>query len=140
MATINARYMSYGIFREQMKAVSKTENFKASDVAIGAGYAYQFEEDWTIGGGLNFITSKIDNYTSSAISGTAGITYHNKKNKETALLFSEILDISSNLSTEQGKPSIQCRFGYTRILKEFLWRLPLRHMIYRNLIFLPSIM
>jgi hypothetical protein len=32
------------------------------------------------------VTSKIDNYTSSAISGTAGITYHNKKRKEGPLL------------------------------------------------------
>jgi hypothetical protein len=62
MATINARYMSYGNIPRT--TVLKTVSFQLRMLQL-SGYAYQFEEDWTIGGGLNFITSKIDNYTSS---------------------------------------------------------------------------
>ena len=38
------------------------------DASFGVGYAYQFDDDFTIGANVNYLTSKIDNYTSSAIS------------------------------------------------------------------------
>ncbi|WP_419867800.1 type IX secretion system protein PorQ [Chryseobacterium sp. CT-SW4] len=118
MVTANARYMSYGSIPRTDESGLENGEFTASDVAIGAGYAYQFEEDWTIGGGLNFITSKIDNYTSSAISGTAGITYHNKKNKEVASLV--LRNFGYQLSSFNGvRENLPFRIdlGYTKILK-----------------------
>ncbi|AZB26224.1 type IX secretion system protein PorQ [Chryseobacterium bernardetii] len=120
MATINARYMSYGSIPRTDENGFQDGEYKASDVAIGAGYAYQFEEDWTIGGGLNFITSKIDNYTSSAISGTAGITYHNKKNKEvlSLVLRNFGFQLKSFNGTRENLP-FRVDVGYTRILKNF---------------------
>lgn len=118
MATINARYMSYGDIPRTDESGFENGTFKASDVAIGAGYAYQFEEDWTIGGGLNFITSKIDNYTSSAISGNAGITYHNRKNKETAsLVFRNFGYQFESFNGTREKLPFRVDLGYTRILK-----------------------
>ncbi|CAM2995508.1 penicillin-binding protein [Chryseobacterium flavum] len=120
MATINARYMSYGSIPRTDESGFENGEFKASDVAIGAGYAYQFEEDWTIGGGINFVTSKIDNYTSSAISGTAGITYHNKKNKEALSLV--LRNFGFQLKSFNGvRENLPFRvdLGYTRILKNF---------------------
>lgn len=107
MATINARYMSYGSTPRTDDSGFQDGEFKASDVAIGAGYAYQFEEDWTIGGGLNFVTSKIDNYTSSAISGTAGITYHNKKNKEVLSLVMRNFGFQLKSFNGERKSSLQ---------------------------------
>ncbi|SDI38695.1 type IX secretion system protein PorQ [Chryseobacterium jejuense] len=120
MATINARYMSYGSIPRTDESGFQDGEYKASDVAIGAGYAYQFEEDWTIGGGLNFVTSKIDNYTSSAISGTAGITYHNKKNKEvlSLVLRNFGFQLKSFNGTRENLP-FRVDIGYTRILKNF---------------------
>jgi len=118
MATVNARYMSYGSIPRTDESGYENGTFSASDVAIGAGYAYQFEEDWTIGGGLNFITSKIDNYTSSAIAGTAGITYHNKKSKEVASLVLRNFgyQFKSFNGTRENLP-FRIDLGYTRTLK-----------------------
>ncbi|MBV8326746.1 type IX secretion system protein PorQ [Chryseobacterium sp.] len=120
MVTINARYMSYGSIPRTDEAGFENGEFKASDVAVGGGYAYQFEEDWTIGGGINFITSKIDNYTSSALSGTAGITYHNKKNKEVLSLV--LRNFGFQLQSFNGvKENLPFRIdlGYTKTLKNF---------------------
>jgi hypothetical protein len=118
MATINARYMSYGSFDRTDESGASIGEFKASDVAIGAGYAYQFEEDWTIGGGINFITSKIDNYTSSAIAGTAGVTYHNKKNKETLSLVLRNFGFQlKSFNGEKENIAFRVDLGYTKILK-----------------------
>lgn len=120
MATINARYMSYGSTPRTDESGFQDGEFKASDVAIGAGYAYQFEEDWTIGGGLNFVTSKIDNYTSSAISGTAGVTYHNKKNKEVLSLV--LRNFGFQLKSFNGvRENLPFRIdlGYTKTIKNF---------------------
>lgn len=118
MVTLNARYLSYGSIPRTDESAFQNGEFKASDVAVGAGYAYQFEEDWTIGGGLNFITSKIDNYTSSAISGNMGVTYYNKKNKEVLSLV--LRNFGFQLKSFNGtKENIAFRvdLGYTRILK-----------------------
>jgi long-subunit fatty acid transport protein len=68
--------------------------FSAMDASVGLGYAYQFEDNFTIGANVNYITSKIDNFSSAAISASAGVTYHNERTKETLLWFSEILGIN----------------------------------------------
>lgn len=118
MATINARYMSYGDIPRTDESGIENGNFTASDVSVGAGYAYQFEEDWTIGGGINFITSKIDNYSSSAIGGTLGVTYHNKKNKEVVSVVARNFgyQFKSFNGTRENLP-FRVDLGYTKILK-----------------------
>lgn len=118
MATINARYMSYGDIPRTDESGFENGNFTASDVAVGGGYAYQFEEDWTIGGGINFITSKIDTYSSSAISGNFGVTYHNKKNKEVLSVVARNFgyQFKSFNGTRENLP-FRVDLGYTRILK-----------------------
>ncbi|WP_394674428.1 type IX secretion system protein PorQ [uncultured Chryseobacterium sp.] len=117
MATINARYMNYGDIPRTDESGFENGSFSASDVAVGAGYAYQFEEDWTIGGGINFITSKIDNFSSSAISGTAGVTYYNKKNREVAsVVFRNFgYQFKSFNGTRENLP-FRIDLGYTRTM------------------------
>ncbi|MCX8532576.1 type IX secretion system protein PorQ [Chryseobacterium luquanense] len=118
MVTLNARYLSYGNIPRTDESGFEMGEFSASDVAVGAGYAYQFEEDWTIGGGLNFVTSKIDTYTSSAISGTAGVTYHNKINKEVAsVVFRNFGYQFKSFNGERENLPFRIDLGYTRILK-----------------------
>ncbi|WP_143885084.1 type IX secretion system protein PorQ [Chryseobacterium binzhouense] len=120
MVTINGRYMNYGNIPRTDESGFEMGDFTASDVSVGAGYAYQFEEDWTIGGGLNFITSKIDTYTSSAIAGTAGITYHNKINKEVAsVVFRNFGYQLSSFNGVREKLPFRIDLGYTKILKNF---------------------
>lgn len=120
MVTVNARYMSYGNIPRTDESGFEMGEFSASDVAVGGGYAFQFEEDWTIGGGINFITSKIDTYTSSALSGNAGITYHNKKNKEVAsLVFRNFGYQFKSFNGVRENLPFRIDLGYTKILKSF---------------------
>lgn len=120
MVTVNARYLGYGNIPRTDESGFEMGEFSASDVAVGAGYAYQFEEDWTIGGGLNFITSKIDTYTSSALSGTAGITYHNKQSKEVAsVVFRNFGYQFKSFNGERENLPFRIDLGYTKILKNF---------------------
>ncbi|WP_175622607.1 type IX secretion system protein PorQ [Chryseobacterium schmidteae] len=118
MVTVNARYLGYGNIPRTDESGFEMGEFSASDVAVGAGYAYQFEEDWTIGGGLNFITSKIDTYTSSALSGTLGMTYHNKQNKEVASVVMRNFGYQfKSFNGERENLPFRIDLGYTRILK-----------------------
>ncbi|MCU7613643.1 type IX secretion system protein PorQ [Chryseobacterium sp. GMJ5] len=120
MVTVNARYMNYGNIPRTDESGFEMGEFSASDVAVGGGYAFQFEEDWTIGGGINFITSKIDTYTSSALSGNAGITYHNKKNKEVAsLVFRNFGYQFKSFNGVRENLPFRIDLGYTKILNSF---------------------
>ena len=117
MLSISARYMNYGNIPRTDENGFENGEFSASDVAVGAGYAYQFEEDWTIGGGINFITSKIDTYNSSAISGNAGVTYHNKQTKEVASLVVKNFGYQfKSFNGERENLPFRVDLGYTRIL------------------------
>ncbi len=85
---LNIRYMDYGRMPRTDESAQIDGEFGAMDATIGVNYAYQFDEDFTIGGSANFVTSKIDNYTSMALVGSAGVTYHNAQSNETiALVF-----------------------------------------------------
>lgn len=118
-ATINARYMSYGDIPRTDESGTELGDFSASDVSVGVGYAYRFEKEWTIGGGINFITSKIDTYTSSAIAGTGGITYYNKKEKTSvSLVFRNFgYQFNSFNGTRENLP-FRVDLGVTRIIKQ----------------------
>lgn len=116
----NARYMDYGKMPRTDEAANISGNFGAMDASLGLSYAYQFEDDWTIAGGANFVTSKIDNYTSMAVVGTAGVTYHNEKTNETvALVFRNFGYQFKTFDGTREKVAFRVDLGYTRILDDF---------------------
>lgn len=120
LISINARYMDYGKMPRTDESANILGEFSAMDASIGAGYAYQFEEDWTIGANVNFVTSKIDTYSSSAISANIGVTYHNERTNETLSLvarnfgyqFKPFNGVRENLP-------FRIDLGYTKILEQF---------------------
>jgi hypothetical protein len=90
------------------------------DASVGIGYAYQFEDNWTIGVNGNFITSKIDTYSSSAVTGTAGVTYYFDKTNETlALVFRNFGYQIKAYNGVKEKLPFRVDLGYTKILDEF---------------------
>ncbi|KEY19573.1 type IX secretion system protein PorQ [Kaistella antarctica] len=116
----NARYMDYGKMPRTDESATIDGEFGAMDASIGLSYAYQFDEDFTIAGGTNFITSKIDNYTSMAVVGTAGVTYHNQKSKETiALVFRNFGYQFKSFNGTRENVAFRIDLGYTKILDEF---------------------
>lgn len=116
----NVRYMDYGKMPRTDQTGQVSGEFSAIDASLGLGYAYQFDEDFTIGGNINYITSKIDNYTSAAVSGSAGVTYHNAQSKETlALVFRNFGYQYKTYNGTREKLPFRVDLGYTKILPEF---------------------
>lgn len=115
-----ARYMDYGKMPRTDESAEINGDFGAMDASIGLSYAYQFDEDFTIAGGANFVTSKIDNYTSMAVVGTAGITYHNEQSRETlALVFRNFGYQFKSFNGTRENVAFRVDLGYTKILDEF---------------------
>lgn len=116
----NARYMDYGKMPRTDESAEINGSFGALDASIGLSYAYQFDEDFTIAGAANFITSKIDNYTSMAVVGTAGVTYHNKQSRETlALVFRNFGYQFKSFNGTREDVAFRVDLGYTKLLDEF---------------------
>ncbi|QDP86577.1 type IX secretion system protein PorQ [Chryseobacterium sp. SNU WT5] len=117
---INARYMDYGNIPRTDESAEINGQFGAMDAALGLSYAYQFDEDFTIAGGASFVTSKIDNYTSMAVLGTAGVTYHNTMTNETiALVFRNFGYQFKSFNGVRENVAFRVDLGYTRILDDF---------------------
>lgn len=118
--SINARVLDYGKIPRTDEFGQTNGDFSALDASVGIGYAYQFEEDFTIGANLNYITSKIDNYTSAAIYANAGVTYHNEQSKETlALVFRNFGYQFQPYNGVRENLPFRADLGYTKILPEF---------------------
>lgn len=120
LASFSARYMDYGSMPRTDENSIINGDFSAMDASVGIGYAYQFEDDFTIGINGNFVTSKIDTYTSSAVTATAGVTYHFDKSNETlALVFRNFGYQIKAYNGIKEKLPFRVDLGYTKILDEF---------------------
>lgn len=115
-----ARYMNYGKIPRTDEAGIENGNFGAFDSTLGIGYAYNFEKEWTIGANVKYINSQIDTFTSMAIAGDIGVTYHWEESKETVSLVAR--NFGYQFKTFNGnRESLPFRvdIGYTKILKKF---------------------
>jgi hypothetical protein len=120
LLSVNARYMDYGKMPRTDEAANISGDFIAMDASFGLGYAYQFEDEWTIGANANFITSKIDNYSSMAVVGNFGATYHFEKTNETvSLIFKNLGYQIKPYNGVREKLPFRVDLGYTRIMDEF---------------------
>lgn len=118
--SVNARLIDFGKIPRTDESGNVSGEFSAMDASFGLGYAFQFDEDFTIGANVNYVTSKIDNFTSSAVYANGGVTYHDALNKETiALVFRNFgYQLKSYNGTKEKLP-FRADIGYTRILPEF---------------------
>ena len=120
LVSLSARYMDYGKMPRTDESALIDGEFGAMDASIGLGYAYQFDEDWTIAGSASFVTSRIDNYTSMAVVGNAGVTYHNRQSNETlALVFRNFGYQFKTYNGLRENVAFRVDLGYTKILDEF---------------------
>lgn len=116
----NARYMDYGKMPRTNEGAEINGDFAAMDASLGLSYAFQFDEDFTIAGGFNFVTSKIDTFTSMAVVGNAGVTYHNRMSNETlALVFRNFGYQFKTYNGLRENVAFRVDLGYTKILDEF---------------------
>ncbi|MBV2167031.1 MAG: type IX secretion system protein PorQ [Kaistella sp.] len=120
LVSLNARYMDYGKMPRTDESAMIDGEFGAMDASIGLGYAYQFDEDWTVAGSASFVSSRIDNYTSMAVVGNAGVTYHNRQSNETlALVFRNFGYQFKTYNGSRENVAFRVDLGYTKILDEF---------------------
>ncbi len=116
----NARYMNYGDIPRTDEAGNISGDFGAYDAAFGVSYAYQVEDEWTIGASASLVSSKIDTYTSMAVAGTIAVTYHLDLTNETVSLIAR--NFGYQFQTFNGireKLPFRVDLGYTRILDQF---------------------
>lgn len=120
LITANVRYMDYGKMPRTDEAGFDNGEFGAMDASVGVGYALQFEDEWTIGANVNFITSTIDTYNSMAVAANIGATYHIAEDMETVgLVFRNFgYQFKSYNGTRELLP-FRVDLGYTRILDTF---------------------
>ncbi len=120
LVSFNAKYMDYGSMPRTDENSNINGDFSAMDASVGIGYAYQFEDDWTIGANVNYVTSKIDTYASSAVTATAGVTYYFDKSNETlALVFRNFGYQIKPYNGVREKLPFRVDLGYTKILDQF---------------------
>lgn len=78
---VGINYMNYGSFIGADEEGVETGNFKAYDLVISAGYAYNFfRSDFFIGGNIKLINSVIENYSSFGIGTDLSLLYYNEYN------------------------------------------------------------
>ncbi|HKJ06637.1 MAG TPA: type IX secretion system protein PorQ [Flavobacteriaceae bacterium] len=75
----NITYLNYGKFIEADEDGNELGTFKAYDLALNIGYAYQIPNSyWVVGANLKFINSIIQNYSSFGLATDLGFLYNNK--------------------------------------------------------------
>lgn len=120
---IYARFMDYGEIPRTDESGNTSGDFRASDAVIGLSYAYQFEDNWTVGGGIGFVTSKIDSYTSMAVTGTASVNYHlSDRVQDKQVLALTARNFGYQFKTYNGKRErlpLQIDLGYTHIFTDY---------------------
>jgi len=72
-------YVNYGSFIAANEDGTETGTFQARDLAFQVGYGYSLPwNGFRVGANLKFISSAIENYTSSGIAADIGLTYYNE--------------------------------------------------------------
>lgn len=75
----NVSYLNYGNFIKADEDGNEIGEFKAYDLSVSLGYAYNFmKTDFYIGGNLKFINSVIENYSSFGVGSDVGLLYYNE--------------------------------------------------------------
>ncbi len=72
-------FVNYGEFIAANEDGTETGTFKARDLAFQVGYSYTLPwEGFFVGANMKFISSSIENFTSSGIAADFALTYHNE--------------------------------------------------------------
>lgn len=120
LISVYARYMDFGKMPRADEFGNVDGDFSAADGAIGIGYAYQFEDNWTVGGSVGFVTSRIDHFTSMALAGSGAVTYHIDESKETVSLVARNFGYQfRTYNGERERLPLRIDLGYTKIFEQF---------------------
>ena len=74
--SLHAQYLDYGDFRGFDENDNATGDFSAKDAAISLGYARTLSDFFTVGASIKYINSRIESYSSHAVSSDLGIVFH----------------------------------------------------------------
>lgn len=84
---LGVNYLNYGTFIGADEEGIETGSFKAYDLVISTGYAYNFHRsDFFIGTNVKLINSVIENYSSFGLGADVGLLYYNEYNPFMATL------------------------------------------------------
>ena len=77
MIFFSAKALNYGSFTKTDETGVELGEFTANEQIITAGISKMLNEKFTIGMNLNFINSKLEQYSSFALGSNLGLTYYN---------------------------------------------------------------
>ncbi len=131
------KYLNYGTLIEADENGNETGTFKASDIAISAGYAFNLP--WTniyMGFNMKLINSTISNFTSNGIAADVGILYYSpyKPYSFTIVARNMGAQIQSFDGTNERLP-LKVAIGASYRLKKLplTWHITLDHLLQGNL-------
>jgi hypothetical protein len=78
------QYMAYGKFKETDEMANVTGNFSAGEMAVYAGYAYQFGKMFSVGANYKFIYSQLGPYSSVGMATDLAFTINDTAHLVTA--------------------------------------------------------
>lgn len=115
---IGVRYVNYGTFDKYDENYVNIGTFSANDFAINLSYANIYLDHLSYGVSLKFITSKYDEYSSSAIAGDIGVLYRIPQIDFTvgASFLNLGYQISNYINTRENLPS-DLRIGFSKKLE-----------------------
>lgn len=95
------KYLNYGTLIGADENGNETGTFKASDIALSVGYAYNIPwTDFFIGANLKLISSSIANFSSSGVAADFGLLYYSEY--KPYVFTAVIRNIGTQLSTYNG--------------------------------------
>jgi Uncharacterised protein family (UPF0164) len=120
LINVHARYLDYGQLDRTDEFGNTTGKFSAYDAAVGLGYTYQFEENWSIGVNGKFVSSGIDTYKSMAAAMDLGFSSYNPEESFCmGLVFKNIgRQIKTFNGTVENMP-FHIDFGVSQKLEKF---------------------
>ena len=123
MIFFGAKTLNYGSFTKTDETGVELGEFTANEQMITAGISKILNEEFTIGMNLNFINSKLEQYSSFALGSNLGLTYYNdEKNLCVSALVKDFgRQLKSYANTKEKLP-FQFQIGVSKELEHLPFR------------------
>lgn len=113
-------YINYGDFDGYDENGQQTNNFSGNETALSVGYATKIVDslNYYVGANVKFITSRLEQYTSSGVATDIALLHVNPKSKlHVALVFRNIGTQLSKYGEQREKLPFDIGFGISRRLE-----------------------
>lgn len=117
---VHARYLDYGKLTGTDTSGNLTGDFRVQDAAFTLGYAHNINDFFTVGVNVSYVSSRIENYRSSAILADLGVVFHDiDYDTNVSLVVRNLGSQIEPFESREEKMPFQVNLGFSRKLEEF---------------------